>query len=155
MTRLNELINANEYEALARTSIHVGDVYRIEMNRDNGIIPKAGASSRNKFFIVLGFDADGVAYGGVIINSRINQQVSNSIKDWHMPISCAKYSFLDHDSFVDCSTLKSVSLSTFSKWEFLGEVLQEDVELIIETVKSSPNETPAHLKMFGLIADIL
>jgi hypothetical protein len=151
MTRLNELITPKDYEALARTSIQVGDVYRIEMTRENGIVPKDGAASRHKFFIILGFDEQGVAYGGVIVNSRINQLAPDSVKDWHMPISCKKYPFLDHDSFVDCSTLKTARLSTFSRWKLLGSVLQEDVALIVNTVKSSPNETPAHLKLFGLL----
>lgn len=120
------------------------------MNQKNGIIPKKGDDSRNKFFIVLGFDSEGNIYGGLIINSNINQRVPQAIKDWQMPIKCAKYAFLEHDSFVDCSRLKCASIEKFNAWKFLGFVDLEDVELIIGTIKESPNETPERLAMFGL-----
>ena len=67
-----------------------------------------------------------------------------------MPIKCSKYSFLEHDSFVDCSKLKTVRIEKFGQWLFLGVFSWEDVKLITETVKESPNETKEHLAMFGL-----
>lgn len=67
-----------------------------------------------------------------------------------MPIKQSKYKFLDYDSFVDCSKLKCTSIDKFGKWQFIGTILQEDIELIIGTIKESPNETPEHLALFGL-----
>ena len=84
MTKLFDLLGKEEAEAFARKNIQVGNVYRIKMDARNGIIPKAGTTSRNKFFIVLGFDDDGNVYGGVIINSNINPNVPQSVKDWQM-----------------------------------------------------------------------
>ena len=46
--------------------------------------------------------------------------------------------------------MKSVSLEKFEKWEFKGRMDDEDVQLIIATVKGSPNENPKHLAMYGL-----
>lgn len=119
MIKLADFLSKSELDNIAKQAIRIGDVYRIEMNRANGITPKAGDDSRNKFFVVLGFDAEGNAY-------------------------------LSHDSFVDCSKLKSVSLEKFEKWEFKGRMDDEDVQLIIATVKGSPNENPKHLAMYGL-----
>lgn len=150
MTKLFDILDEHSTRAIAKDSIKVGNVYRIKMDERNGIKPKAGDSSRNKFFIVLGFDSEGNAYGGVIINSNINQNIPQSMKDWHMPIKCSKYSFLEHDSFVDCSKLKTVSIEKFGKWQFLGVFSLDDVKLITATVKDSPNETKEHLAMFGL-----
>lgn len=150
MTKLFDILDEHSTRAIAKDSIKVGNVYRIKMDERNGIKPKAGDSSRNKFFIVLGFDSEGNAYGGVIINSDINQNIPQSMKDWHMPIKCSKYSFLEHDSFVDCSKLKTVSIEKFGKWQFLGVFSLDDVKLITATVKDSPNETKEHLAMFGL-----
>lgn len=127
MIKLADFLSKSELDNIAKQAIRIGDVYRIEMNRANGITPKPGDDSRNKFFVVLGFDAEGNAYGGVIINSEINKNVPQSIQDWHMPIKCSKYHFLSHDSFVDCSKLKNVSLEKFEKWEFKGRMDDEDV----------------------------
>ena len=51
---------------------------------------------------------------------------------------------------MDCSKLKSASADKFSIWKYLGFIELEDVELIIGTIKESPNETPEHLAVFGL-----
>ncbi|TGY35496.1 MULTISPECIES: hypothetical protein [Bacteroides] len=150
MTKLFDLLNNDSIKSITQKSIEIGNVYRIQMDKSNGITPKPGDTSRNKFFVVLGFDEEGNIYGGVIINSNINQRVPDSVKDWQMPIKQSKYKFLDYDSFVDCSKLKCTSIDKFGKWQFIGIILQEDIELIIGTIKESPNETPEHLALFGL-----
>ena len=150
MTKLSDLLDNDSIKGIAQSTVKVGDVFRIKMNRQNGIIPKKGDDSRNKFFIVLGFDFEGNIYGGVIINSNINQRVPEAVKDWQMPIKCSKYTFLKYDSFVDCSKLKCASIEKFKTWKYLGFMELEDVELIIGTIKESPNETPEHLAIFGL-----
>ena len=61
-----------------------------------------------------------------------------------MPIKQSKYKFLDYDSFVDCSKLKCTSIDKFGKWQFIGTILQDDIKLIIGTIKESPNETQEH-----------
>ncbi len=150
MTKLSDLLDEDSINDIAKNTVHIGDVYRIKMDKTNGITPKKGDDSRNKFFIVLGFDSYGNVYGGVIINSNINQRVPQSIKDWQMPIKCSDYPFLEHDSFVDCSRLKCANSNKFNTWKYLGFMKQEDVELIIGTIKESPNETTGHLAIFGL-----
>ena len=52
--------------------VNAGDIFRVTMNRANGITPPKGDESRDKFFVVLGFDDDGNVYGGVIFNSLMN-----------------------------------------------------------------------------------
>lgn len=150
MTKLSNLIDENSIKDIAKTTIKIGDVFRIKMDKKNGIIPKKGDDSRNKFFIVLGFDSNGNVYGGVIINSNINQRVPQSIKDWQMPIKCSDYQFLEHDSFVDCSRLMCANANKFATWNYLGIIKSVDIELIIATIKESPNETAKRLDMFGL-----
>lgn len=150
MTKLSDLLDDDSLKDIAQKTVKVGDVFRIKMNQQNGITPKKGDDSRKKFFVVLGFDSDGNIYGGVIINSNINQNVPQAVRDWHMPIKCSKYDFLEYDSFVDCSKLKSASIDKFHTWKYLGIIESEDVELIIGTIKESPNETLEHLASFGL-----
>ena len=53
MTTLFEMLNNDSIKAIAKNTVKVGDVYRIKMDERNGIKPKAGDKSRNKYFIVL------------------------------------------------------------------------------------------------------
>lgn len=150
MMKFSDALKPEELSKLATHTVKVGDVYEITMTEANGIKPKAGDSSRDKYFIVLGFDSNGVAYGGVIINSQINKNLPAHIKMYHMPIKKSKYPFLRYDSFVDCVRLKIAHPQKFNEWNYLGEVDEYDVDLIIGTIKESPAESIEHLSQFGL-----
>lgn len=148
--KISDALNAEELSRLALKTVKVGDVYEITMNAENGITPKPGDISRDKYFVILGFDVDGIAYGGVIINSQINKNLPGYIKMYHMPIKRSKYPFLRYDSFVDCLQLKRVYPLKFNEWNFLGEIDDEDIELIIGTIRESPRESQEHLAQYGL-----
>lgn len=151
MIKIFDGLNEDELSRLAARTVSVGDVYEMTMNEANGIKPKAGDTSRDKYFIVLGFDADGVAYGGVIINSQINRNLPAHLKMYHMPLPQARYSFLKYDSFVDCLRLKIAFPQKFNQWNYLGALEDYDVELIQGTVRESPAESEEQLRRFGLI----
>ncbi len=142
--KIADALNEDELFRLAYHTVKVGDVYAITMTAANGIKPKPGDTSRDKYFVVLGFDADGIAYGGVIVNSQINKNLPGHIKMYHMPIKRAKYPFLRYDSFVDCIQLKRVYPNKFNEWNYLGEIDDYDIELIIGTVRASPRANPEH-----------
>ncbi|MFG6386447.1 MAG: hypothetical protein K1V80_08265 [Muribaculaceae bacterium] len=150
MMKISDVLNGDELSRLAARTVKVGDVYKMTMTEVNGIKPKAGDSSRDKYFVVLGFDAEGVAYGGVIINSQINKNLPGHIKMYHMPVKQSKYPFLRYDSFVDCIQLKRAYPHKFNEWSYLGEMDAYDVELIIGTIKESPRESAEHLAQYGL-----
>ena len=150
MTKLADFLNDDSTCVIARAHIKIGDVYLIPMDRCNDITPKFGDTYRQKYFIILGFDDKGCAYGGVIINSGINQHVFKSIQYCHMPIKKSKYDFLEHDSYVDCSRLKYVQIQKFRTWKFKGVIEREDIELIIGAIKESPNEKRENLSRFGI-----
>ena len=151
MMKFSDLLDGDDAERILLSNINVGDVFRINMGRETGIVPKVGDESRNKFFIVLGFDDYGNAYGGVVINSKINSRIPYEAQILHMPILKDKYDFLTHNSFVDCSELMVVKREKVATWRYLGHVEEEDTELITETIKSSPFESEARLAQFGLV----
>ncbi len=148
--KISDALNNSELSRLASHTVKVGDVYEITMTEANGIKPKTGDNSRDKYFIVLGFDSNGIAYGGVIINSRINRNLPAHLKMYHMPIKQSKYPFLRYDSFIDCVQLKVAYPQKFNEWNYLGEIDEYDVALIIGTVKESPVESEERLSQFGL-----
>lgn len=55
MTNIGDLLG-NAANELLQSSINVGDVYLLNLDPSNGITPKNDDATRNKFFIVLGFD---------------------------------------------------------------------------------------------------
>ena len=131
--------------------VQLGDVYKIELSKADGIIPKNGYDTRDKFFVVLGFDEQGNVYGGILFNSKINQNLPTLIKDYHMPISAKDYPFLLHDSFLNCTKIFPATSTHLMKGEKLGTINTADFELIRCTVCSYPNAVPYKLKRFGLI----
>ena len=150
MSTLKDHLPSSAVENLAKSTIETGNVFRINMNKAEGITPKPGNDSRNKYFVVLGFDSDGNVYGGVIFNTNINPNLAPDIKDYHMPIKHTKYDFLKHNCFIDCSRLKTAKPDKLLAGKYLGNIDEEDLSLIIETVKSSPRETRVHFSLFGL-----
>lgn len=150
MMKISDALNDEELSRLASRIVKIGNVYEMTMTEANGIRPKAEDASRDKYFIVLGFDSNGVAYGGVIINSQINRNLPAHIKMYHMPIKQSKYPFLRYDSFVDCVRLKIAFPQKFKGWNYLGEIDEYDLELIIGTVRESPAESEERLAQFGL-----
>lgn len=150
MMKISDALDEKGLARLASRTVKVGDVYEMTMTEANGIKPKEGDTSRDKYFIVLGFDPDGVAYGGVIINSRINRNLPAHLKMYHMPLKQSKYPFLRYDSFVDCVRLKTAYPQKFNEWNYLGEIDKYDIELIIGTVKESPAESEERLSRYGL-----
>ncbi len=149
--KISDALNEKDLLRLAERTVKAGDVYEMTMTEANGIKPKDGYSSRNKYFVVLGFDGDGVAYGGVIINSRINRNLPPYIRMYHMPIRQAKYPFLQYDSFVDCLQLKIAFPQKFREWKYLGSLDDYDLHLVNGTVKESPVESKERLSRFGLL----
>lgn len=66
--KISDALNEDELSRLAARTVKVGDVYEITMTEANGIKPKPGDVSRDKYFVVLGFDSEGVAYGLSLIH---------------------------------------------------------------------------------------
>lgn len=137
---------------LARLSIEVGNIYRIRMDESNGITPKnQGDTYRDKYFVVLGFDSEGNIYGGIVINSQINRHLPPPLASLQIPILRIHYSFLDHDSYLDCASLKTVSPEKFQQWKYLGKLRDIDQTIVFDSVKNSPSISKADLKRFGIL----
>ena len=127
-----------------------GDVYLLHLNEEDGITVKTGNVYQPKFFVVLGHDEAGNVYGGVIYDSEINpNHVPPYLKDLFLPVEdYKKYSWLTHKCYIDCSELILTKRQKLVKGKKLGRVSDEDLALIIKTVKMSPNENQIRLKTF-------
>ena len=104
MTNLGDLLG-NMADKLAQDNLNVGDVHLLNLDQKNGITPKAGDTTRNKFFIILGFDNEGNVIGGLVINSNINYNLPATVTDYQLPVTVEQFSFLEHNSFINCSKI--------------------------------------------------
>lgn len=133
--------------------IKIGDVFYVTMNKANGVIPKAGDSSRNKFFVVLGFDSEGNVYGGVIFNSYININLPPFVRNMQHLISGNNYKFLSHDSYIDCSSIKIIKKNKLLKSVYHGALTGDDIEMVIQKIKGNHRISRFELKRFGIFND--
>ena len=133
-------------------TVEIGQIYRIKANEQNDITPKEGFLFRAKYFVVIGFDAHGNVYGGVVFDSNINRDfISLDFVDFFLPISSSRYSFLSHDSYIDCRKMKPVLLSTLLEGEYCGTIDAADFDNILKLIKMSPRETFVRLRTFGIL----
>ena len=148
MTTIGEMLG-EKADLLVRETLSVGDVHLLQLGREEGITPKEG-DIKDKFFVILGFDDAGGVIGGVVVNSRINPKLPSSITDYYMHLSASCNKFLSHDSFVNCSTLKTVKKEKFNKSTFRGKIEDsETINQIIGTVSGSPYISKKLLKQYG------
>ena len=151
MTSIGELLG-NEADKIAQDIIEIGDIHFLkQLDESNGITPKKGDSSRDKFFVVLGFDEDGNVLGGVVVNSKINYRLPDYITNYMMPVTVEQLPFLKYNSFIDCSQLKTSERSKFTRNTYRGSIPDKDMlELIMNTVKESPTANRKQLREFGI-----
>lgn len=151
MTNFGDLLG-DLADKLTQNSINIGDVHLLNLDQNNGITPKSGDTTRNKYFIVLGFDNEGNVIGGLVINSKINYKLPPSVTDYQLPVSVEQFPFLEHNSFINCSKIIVAKRSKFNKTTYRGEISDtEMMELIINTVKESPTVNKMQLKEFGIV----
>lgn len=151
MIKLGKIL-ADIGNKLTQDNIKIGNVYLLNLNENNGITPKDGDSTRNKFFIVLGFDNDGNVIGGLVINSNINNKLPSTITDYQLPITVEQCPFLNHNSFINCSKIIIANRTKITTQSYRGEISDPELmKLIFDTVKESPTINQKQLETFGII----
>lgn len=151
MIKLGKIL-ADIGNKLTQDNIKIGNVYLLNLNENNGITPKDGDSTRNKFFIVLGCDNDENVIGGLVINSNINNKLPSTITDYQLPITVEQCPFLNHNSFINCSKIIIANRTKITMQSYRGEISDSKLmELIFNTVKESPTINQKQLETFGII----
>ena len=149
--RISDCISGDTLALLANEHVEIGNVYASRMDETNGVTPQDGFKDRRKYFVVLGVDDDGTVYGGVVINHAINPNISPKKQHLHHPIKVSKYSFLDEDSFVNCVDLKILPLEKLLLGEYLGNIQEDDLDIITMLVTQSPFSDGATLERFHVM----
>lgn len=134
-----------------------GDVFRMKLDKREQIIPKnEGETSRNKYFVIAGVDAEGNALGFFVLDSKINQNLPLARQEKHLRLSSAKYPFMNgEDRYADCSDFKMITKERFAEMfeteKEKGSIDADDMTLIKDYARSYKNANKPLLKRFGLL----
>lgn len=123
----------------------------VDLDASNGIKPHPGFTSRRKYYVVLGFSEDCVLVGGVVFNSHINFRLPETIRMYHYPVKHDSYSFLTHDSFIDCASFIPASFGKLNSGNVVGRLIHEDLVMVINSVKECPVIPYGVKKYYGLL----
>jgi hypothetical protein len=122
--------------------IKIGDIYRIPMDNSDGIKPKGSDTYRNKFIVIIGSDGNGY-FGAVVTNTKDHHLIPI---EFQYPLNHEGYA-----CFVNCFKLYEVSSERLPQVLYRGNVSDEDLELIMDCVRTSPRISENTLKRYGLI----
>lgn len=111
-----------------------------------------------KFFIVLAADENHIMVATVFINSEINNNIfpTPELKALHYKISSNTYSFLDHDSYIDCSQLRERPIENLKKdiltdpENVKGNLTVEDFTIIRDIIIRSDSISSKIKRKFNL-----
>ena len=117
--------------------IEIGAVYRIRMYPSDGITPE-----KPKFIIIVGYDNDGF-YGAVVTNTNDHPLIPI---EFQYPIRIKGYR-----CYVNCRKLYQISSSRLDERLYIGNISDEDIELIIRCVQDSDIISVNDLIRFGII----
>ena len=133
-------------------SIRVGNIYKIAADEENDITPPVGCNVWYKHFVVMGKAADGSVYGCAVFDSKINRDyISPGDEEFFIPIKAGKYSFIDHDSYLECLKLKPATSEKLLSGKLEGELDEADLNEALRLVKLSRRHDHILLKMYGII----
>jgi hypothetical protein len=140
------------------------DVYKktTYINLEKGTVLRMYVDDTNppkiKIFIVLGLHENKIALGTLFINSEINNNInfSTELQSLQYELKNQNHTFLDHDSYVDCSTIQQrVNQDILDKVnednnKIIGYLDPDTFEEVRKTVIKSETIRGKHKKKFGL-----
>lgn len=145
MNSLGNLLPEEWRDKLADENLKVGAVIRVTV--PDTTPPKI------KILIIAGIDGEKVALATVFVNSEVNPNVINTeeLQKLQMPLATINCPYLDHDSYADCSALKSRSLAEIHNLIrnnpacHLGHLTEPDLTKLLLLLKSAKT-IPVRLK---------
>ncbi len=106
-----------------------------------------------KFFVVAGVSNDRVCVCSVVINSAINPFIMRRphLLSRQVLILNEKYSFLSHDSYVNCAQPLKGTSDFFKGYKRVGQLTVDDIQLVREEIVQSGMLTANELKIYNLL----
>lgn len=151
-----DMLSKAKIAELIGSVVEEGDVYRMRLDDREGVVGKDGANSRNKYFVLIGNDSEGNAFGFFLIDTNINPSLPEARKQKHIKLLSCNYDFLEGtDRYVDCSDFKIIQKERFSALfsakKSIAKINKEDISIIKSEAISYRNANRKLLRRFGLI----
>jgi len=105
-----------------------------------------------KFYVIAGISGNRTLSCSVLINSNINPFIQRrpNLLSLQMQISPLEYTFLEHESYINCARPLKGLLSRFNQPDFTykAQLTNEHIELVQSNIKASGLLTPEEIKTF-------
>jgi hypothetical protein len=139
-------------EEFSERNIKVGCVIKVT-DVDSKPEPK------EKRFIIIAETLDSYALGALYVNSEINVNVlrTEKLRRLQVEFSAKSRNYLEWDSWIDCSKIKPFSKEAIMKFikqnpeKHLGKISEEDLRLLLSTVKGAATLDLTQRKKWGLL----
>jgi hypothetical protein len=132
----------------------VGSIYLTDFGgEDEGFVLKAGNKRQSKFFIIIGNDAEGNAMGVIFVNTEPHPRVSYEaefINTQYYILKRVYPDFLEYDSYVDCSQIRRLDNLRMQKCQFVGALIETDLEIIMDILINSETIPLKQKKKYGI-----
>ena len=150
MSPIGDSFPASYREQFAKDNLVPGSVIRCFVN---DVTPP-----KEKYFVIIGTTSDKVLVGSIYINSVINPNRFNTayLKSLHLPVLQADYSFLDHDSYIDCSEIYPKEYSIIAQQIkednglVKGNLTPSDLNKVLSVIKGAATISTTVKKQFGI-----
>lgn len=114
-------------------------------------------AEKEKYFVVAGVSGDQLLVGHVLINSKININFSptSELQSLHIPIYACDYSFLRHDSYIDCRQLIDLdyvrieNMYIKNKGKYYGHLNANHIQALQYSIQHSKTIKPKQKKRYG------
>lgn len=105
-----------------------------------------------KFFVVAGVSNDRICVCSVVINSSINPFIMRRphLLSRQVQILNEKYSFLSHDSYVNCAQPLKGTSNFFKGYKRVGQLTDDDIKLVRKEIVQSGMLTANELNIYNL-----
>ena len=144
-TKLKVMVKKNTFSALdnlKELSVVPGSVF---------LGPWSGVD-HEKFLVVAGVEKERILVCSVMINSQINQYIMKRPKllAYQVEIKEEDYSFLSHDSFVNCAQPIKAKFSHFlgEEVKYCGLLCEADLNQIKQQIIASGSLTADEIRQF-------
>lgn len=105
-----------------------------------------------KFFVVAGVSNNWICICSVVINSVINPFIMRRphLLSRQVQLRNERYDFLSHDSYVNCAQPLKGTAEFFSGFKRVGQLTDEDLQLVRSEIVLSGTLTPNELRIYNL-----
>lgn len=127
-------------------------VHRLNMIPGTVLLGEMVGVDHLKFFVVAAVSNDCICVCSVVINSAINPFIMRRphLLSRQVQILNERYSFLTHDSFVNCAQPWKGTADFFHSFKRVGQLTDEDLKLVRQEIVLSGTLSTNELRIYNL-----